>query len=422
MAIGDPRSTNEPQSPDASRTGNATSLPGGALPRLEIAKPSPGTSAAKESLNDLLIEFGGSDTASASRRVSGEERSRRWAALLMDRTGIEGAPAELAKNQFIDWLAHSAEGILGSVQVFPDVLQTTRFWNELKIIESPLRFLKTILENLRSGSLTFYEAVDCIGRSFAWEEPRLFKWKQGLENLAGLKRWMPAFMHAHEYLTAAFSLNNETLDRLKESLLQSLEEPHRFLDPAVRIDFDNKFLEFKKNYMDTYFLLHEEALHVMGGFKKDEVKVDSIALRNLELLSGLPHADQSCLNRVKLLARWIQRNQCNLPVDQILELYPRCYCNFNPAARQHPASSAAQINVWIQEGLEDFRAVLRRCGNWILLEAKAQSTDDESLKQIFSLLGTDPMIPLKPLTVRTLKKVIARNSAEFLSEMRKSRR
>ena len=428
MDIGDPRNITKAQSPESSKTNATPGLPGSGTPKLEIAKTSKGTSTPsaasdgpKESLTDLLIEFGCAEPAPSPKKMSSEERSRRWAALLMDRVGMESAPPELARTQFIDWLTHLAEGVLGIMPALPGIFQTTRFYNEIKTIESPLRFLKTVSENLRSGALTFYEAVNCVGRSFGWEEERLEKWKQGLENFAGFKRWLPSFMHAHEYLTAAFPMNNERLDKLRALLLQALDEPHRLLEPGARIDFDTKFLEFKKNYMDTYFLLHEDALHVMGGFQRDEVKVDPVALRNLELLSSLPHADQSFLNRVKLLARWIQHNQCNLPVDQILELYPRCYCNFNPAVRQHPSSSATQINTLLQEGLEYFRRVLRRCGNWILLEVKAQAADDESLKQINTLLGDGPLIPLKPSSTKLLKKIITRNSGEFLSEIRKAR-
>jgi len=355
-------------------------------------------------------------------RTSEKDRSHRWVALLTGNAGLKDAPAELAREQFLDWLRQPAEGVFGNIPAFAEVFQTTRFYNEIKAIESPARFLKTVSDNLRSGSLSFYEAVDCVGRYFGWEEERYLQWKRGLENLAGFTRWLPGFAHAHEYLSAAFPLGIDKLDRLRDLLLKLIEEPHRFLESRARSEFDSRFLEFKKNYMDSYFVLHEDALYGMSGLKKEEVKVDSVALRNLELLSSLPHADQSFLNRVKLLARWIQRNQCNLPLPQILELYPRCYCNFNPRRQQQPATSAAQINALIQEGLEFFRTILRRCGHLILLEARAETVDDDSLKQITAALSDGPMIPLKVQAVKILNKVIIRNSNEFLSEIRKAQK
>jgi hypothetical protein len=423
MDIGDHRNFPKPHPPETPETNASAGSADTASPKIETkgVSVSPGIPT-HESMGDLLMEFGDLGAAATSKRISGEDRSRRWAILLMNDSSMEGASTELIKDRFLDWLTHSTEGALGQMPTLPEVFQTTRFWNEIKAIDSPVRFLKTILDNLRSESLTFYEAVDCTGRSFGWEEERLSRWKQGLESLAGFKRWLPAFIHAYDYLTSAFSLNNDRLDQLREQLLRSLDEPHRLLDPKVRIDFDNKFLMFKKTYMDSYFLLHEEALHVTSGFKRDEAKVDPIALRNLELLSSLPHVDQSFLNRVKLLARWIQRHQCNLPVDQILELYPRCYCNFNPTARQNPTSSAVPVNTLIQNGLEYFRAVLRRCGHWILRETNVQSSEEECQKQITALLEDGPMIPLKPATIETLKRIVASNPSEFLSEIRKMRK
>jgi hypothetical protein len=351
-----------------------------------------------------------------------EQKARRWAALLTGNFGLKDCSVEFARGPLTDWLAQSAEGTFVTISSFPEIFQTTRFGSEIKAVESPLRFLKTVLDGLRSGALSYFAAIDLIGRNFGWNEERLFQWKLGLENLAGLNRWLPGFVHAHGYLIAAFPLGDEKLDLLRGALLQSVEEPHRFLQPNARDEFDNGFLEFKKGYMDAYFLLHEDELHAMAGMKKEEPRVDPVALRNLDFLSGLHYSDKSYLNRVKLLAKWIQQNQCNLPVHEILELYPRCYCNFNPASRQQPASSVTRINGIIQEGLDYFRTLLRSCEQRIRQELDSQSTDQDTRREIKAILGAGPMIPLKPQCIKILNRMIAKNSGEFLSEIRKRKK
>jgi hypothetical protein len=351
-----------------------------------------------------------------------EQKARRWASLLTDNPGMLDSSLEDAREHLIYWLVQSAEETLIDLSDFPEAFQTTRFWHEIKTVEGPFRFLKAALDGLRSGDLSFMTAIDHIGRNFGWDEERLLNWKLGLENLAGLKRWLPFFAHAYEYLSAAFPLGDEKIDCLRSALLQSIGESHRFIQPNARNEFDDGFLEFKKNYMDAYFLLHEDALHVIGGIDKEEIRIDPAALRNLEFLSGLQYSDKSYLNRVKLLAKWIQQNQCNLPLNQILELYPRCYCNFNPSGQQQPSSSAAQINGIIQEGLEYFRTLLRRHDQLILQELDAQPIDENSQKQIREILGNGPMIPLKAQSIEILNRIIAQNSGEFLSEIRKSKR
>jgi hypothetical protein len=417
--------------------GDSTSLPDSAALTSDSKKifptPVPGSDPGlkKESgQNDFWIEFQNPEISASApsnrlpepmpEKASGDTRVRHWAALLTGNAGLRDGTVEFAQEQFMEWLAKSVEGGAGTMAGFPEAFQTIRFWSAIKAIESPLRFLKTISDNIDSGALSFAEAIERIGRNFGLDEERLFKWEQAVENLAGLRRWLPAFTHAHSYLSAAFPVGIEKLDTLRSVLLQMIDEPHRFLEQNARNEFDSRFLDFKKNYMDSYFLLHEDVLHIMSGMKRDEVKVDAAALRNLEMLSGLRHTDQSYLNRVKLLAKWIQHNQCNFPLHQILELYPRCYCNFNPGRYQQPASSAAQINAIIQEGLEYFRTILRRCGHLILLEVKAQPVDDESLKQITAALSDGPMIPLKMQSIRILNKIIVRNQNEFLAEIRKT--
>jgi hypothetical protein len=129
--------------------------------------------------------------------------------------------------------------------------------------------------------------------------------------------------------------------------------------------------------------------------------------------------DKRYLNRVKLLAKWVQRNQCNLPVRQILERYPRCYCNFNPSAHLQPGDSAARINSTIKDGIDYFRMRLRKCGDLIMAELKAQPVEDSMQHSISALLGDGPIPALKPQTVKILHKIIGKYPNEFLAVLRK---
>jgi hypothetical protein len=350
-----------------------------------------------------------------------ESRARRWTSLLTGNPNLKDGSLDVAQQELLKWLERSSNGISRDLSSYPDVFQTTRFWSALKTIESPLRFLKTLHQGLQSGAFSFVEAIDHIGRNFGWEEERLLRWKQGLESVSGLGRWLPAFTNSSEYVRASFPLGRDPIDRSREQLLQWIEEPYRFIGPKARSEFEERFFEFKKNYMDAYFVLHEDALHVMSGMKKDEAKIDPVALRNLDLLSELQYTDKSYLNRVKLLARWIQHNQCHLPLNQILEQYPRCYCNFNPGTRQQHTASSAQINAMIQEGLDYFRVILRRCGQIIMLDLKNQPADDNSMKQITAVLNDDgPIVPLKVQTIKALNRIIIKHSAEFVAQIRKA--
>jgi hypothetical protein len=353
-------------------------------------------------------------------QTTGESKARHWAALLTGNAALRECSIGSAQEHLMQWLLHSSDGVPKDLSDFPEAFQTARFWSYIKTIENPLRFLKTVYRSLQSVDFSFFEAIDRVGRNFGWEEERLLRWKQELENIAAMLHWLPEFKRSCEYIRVSFPLGRQNPDQLREFLLQIIDEPHRFLESRDRNEFDKRFLEFKKSYIDAYFLLHEDALHVMSGLKKDELKIDAVALRNLDLLSGLQHTDKIYLNRVKLLARWIQHNQCHLPLDQILEIYPRCYCNFNPGSHRQPGASAAQINGMIQEGLEYFRTILRRCGHLIMADLKTHPIDDQNLAPITAALSDGPMIPLNAQTIKILNRIIVKNSGEFLTEIRKA--
>jgi hypothetical protein len=345
-----------------------------------------------------------------------------WTALLTGDKNLVATGVESARSHLLAWLVQSVERFAKNAANFPEPCRTTRFGNEIKAIETPLRILRTILHSLNSDAFSFQEAIDHAGRCFAWDEKRLLKWKQDFENMEGLARWLPSLQQAQDYLNAAFPLDIHNLDQMRTSLLQAMHEPQQFFDSKMRQDFDERFLDYKKSYIDSYFLLHEDALHGINGLNNDEPRIDPVSLRNLDLLSGLQHTDKSYLNRVNLLAKWMHHNRCNLPLHQILETYPRCYCNFNPCGRQQPAGITGQINALIQKGLEYFRNILHSCSGWIMQELRDPSIDDNSRQQIAALLADGPMPPLRMQSVKTLNRMLSRHSTEFLTEIRKTSR
>ena len=351
--------------------------------------------------------------------VAGPIRSFEWAAIITNRPELAAESSESARDALLNWWNRSAEAVSRKISGFPEPFQTTRFKKEIRFIERPLAALKPAFDSLRAGESSFFEAMDYLGRSFAWNQARLRRWKDGLESLSALDSWLPAFMKALEYLNVALPLGREGIDGSRDTLLRSIQEPCNFLGDSARRGFEEKFFEFKRSYIEAYIHLHEDALLIVGGSRRDEAKVDKAMLRNLDLLSSLPHMDKSYLNRVKLLARWVKRNECNLPVRQILERYPRCYCNFNPSGYQQPADSAAQINGFIRDGIDYFRGLLGRCGHLITAELKVQQVDEHARRPIAALLGDGPIVPLRPQTIKILNRIISKYPNEFLAEIRK---
>jgi hypothetical protein len=350
---------------------------------------------------------------------SSQNRALEWAALITGRPEVKNASADSARNALLNWWTRAAEGISRNVPDFPESFCTTRFKKETRFIEGPLTALNPVFDSLLVGESSFFEAMEHLGRNFAWDQERLLRWKTGLESLAATILWIPAYLRARNYLAAALPIGREEIDQVRDALLQATYEPYLFLEAQARLEFEEKFVEFKKGYGDAYYLLHEDALHIAGSLNKDEAKIDPVRLRNLDLLSTLPHMDKSYLNRVKLMAKWVQRNQCNLPVRQILERYPRCYCNFNPSGHLQPGDSAARINSTINDGVDYFRMRLRKCEHLILAELKAQQVEDPVQRTISALLGDGPTPALKPQTVKILHKIISKYPNEFLAVLRK---
>jgi hypothetical protein len=340
-----------------------------------------------------------------------------WAALMAGRPELKGNDIDFVREQLNAWWKNAAEAFSAGFSDLPEAFRTTRIWSEIKFVEAHFLALEPILNSLRAETFSFTEALDHVARHFGGDKGRLLKWIQNLENLRGLILWLPTFVNAQDYLNSAFLLGEEKPDQLCTTLRSSLGRTHRFFDSNVRTSFNSDFLEFKKIYSDRYSSLHDAAFGVLGGSAR-ELKVDSISLRNLDLLSSLQYSEKAYVNRVKVMARWAQRNGCRLPVRHILERHPRCYCNFNPSGRQQPTDSAAQINALIKEGIDHFRKGLRSFEQLILKELEAESVNENISKQITDLLGNGPLPQLKPQSIKVLNRMILKHSNEFLLGLR----
>ncbi|HYK88312.1 MAG TPA: hypothetical protein VE398_06060, partial [Acidobacteriota bacterium] len=349
-----------------------------------------------------------------------EKEALRIAATL---TGMQELQSrEVVRDRMLEWwnavLETEAAVLSPKARSLPDSLMTTNFWREVKPTRNRLQMVKPVMESLRSGEASLAAAVGEILGAFGGNEGQLLEWRDALRNLAGLIRWLPGYEHTKDYLVGAFPLGHDILDGQRACLLGLIAEPHRFIQPSAREKYDLEFLEFKKGYIDCYQSAHEEALNIVSASKEAERKVDAKALQNLELLSNLLYTDKSYLNRVRILGKWILHNQCLLPVREILERYPRCYCNFNPAGNRELAESAAQINTLIQEGIEYFRDALRKCSLMIIEDLKILKVDEFHTKQIAAVLSHGPLTSLKPRTVEIINKIIEKHSSDFLIALR----
>jgi hypothetical protein len=353
------------------------------------------------------------------RGPSEERLALRWAALLCGQESIAGLSLHAAKNQILAWAAADLDiqpGALAAMrQPLPEQFVTTRFLHAARSLEAGLEYIKKIMLDLSRAEVDCIGAMMRLAQHFHSDEARLLEWKERARNAPRFQAWLPAFRHAAAYLEDSLPTPFERLEEIRCELRKLCAEPHRFLEARERECFDRCFDEFRKGYIDYYFAAHEDTVHIVGNQEKMESKVDSVALRNLELLSDLNHADRGYLNRVRALGKWVQAHQCNLPVRQILELHPRCYCNFNPMGSRHLAESVNQMNDAIRQGIDHFRSILRRSRMIIIQELKDMRIDDHHAKQIAALLSRGPMIPLRQHSIDILNAVILRHAGSFLT-------
>ncbi len=340
----------------------------------------------------------------------GEETALSCASVLTGIDEIRHMTLGEAELRFREWWVSGPAAncvlLVERLDCLPESFVTVHFHNRTRPFANRLAALTSTIERLWKNDISFAAAMSRISAECMSGQDTGIPWHRSVDELASLMRWLPAFEHACEYVRSALPSGNPEIDRVRSSLLVSIEKPARFLAAEERDSFDRAFLEFKSRYTETYAQAHEQTVAMIVGAVAEATGLDTAALRNLEILSGFAQADRSCLERVRAVVAWLKSHHCNLPVRRILDRYPRCYCNFVPGADLKLQVPVSDLNAMIRDGTERIRESLRSCSTAIIAELKSLGIGESDTRQIAALLGPRPLVDLQPRPIEILNAII----------------
>ena len=368
-------------------------------------------------MNSIDGEYFNKDADPAVVSDPGAETALSCTSLLTGIDEIRRMTLEEAELRFREWwVAGPAANCLLLVErldCLPESFVTVHFHNRTRPLANRLATLTTTIECLWKNDVSFVAAMSRISGECMLGQETGISWYRSVDELASLMRWLPAFEHASEYVRSALPSGDPDIDRVRASLLASIEKPDRFLASEERDSFDRAFLEFKSRYTEAYALAHEQTVAMIVGSVAEATGLDTSALRNLEILSGFAQADRTYLERVRTIAAWLRDHHCNLPVRRILDRYPRCYCNFLPGADLKLQMPVSELNAMIRDGIERIRESLRGCSTAIVAELKSLGISESDTRQVVALLGQGPLVDLRPRTIEVLNAIIQRQPSRF---------
>ncbi len=386
--------------------------------------------AAKECLSTALARhlgpmYEGIDTTSPHLQEESRERLRAdqekdmlfWASRLAGSDEMMHLDVNAASEKLREWIRIVLDPEVGLLSAklhpMPVSLLTERFCDEVRLSEGTMERIEPVLQRFSQGDLPLPEAIAQLRRHFRDDIGLLQNWRDRMRRLASMARGLPAFEHAREYIQGVFPVPLTGLETLRRTLLKALDEPDKLLDPGEREEFESRFEEFKKGYIDWYTSFHLSSSQASGSEEEKAPAPDPVAMRNLELLSRLHHSDQSHIRKVRMIARWIRRQRCPLPVREILQRSPRCLCGFNPMTSTPVEEVLGRIEAVAQEGIHYFRTSLRSCSSVILQSLKPLRADEEQSRQVSVLLSGSAMIPLDERGISLLNLIIDQNVEVF---------
>ena len=335
------------------------------------------------------------------------------AALLTGMEDLTGKHADEVERRVLEWWESGPEGdcrmLAGKLSSLPESFMTVAFQNSTRGFAASMTAVCAAFDRYRRHELTFPEAMSHIGLQLSIERNESRSWRDTMDCLVALMRWQPVYERTCDYVRGALPTGDPDTDRMRSSLQEMTNQPHRFLEPSGRAAFDKAFSEFRSRYQEIYCRAHDETVRDGPESAEELPGVDRTALRNLELLSRLVRADREPLARVRAVLAWRRTQRCQLSVRTILEDSPRCCCNFIPGASLNVQASAPRLNQTIHEGIERLRAWLREYRRAIITDLESEGADESDSRQVAALLSQGSMVQLRPRTIEVLNSVLRRH-------------
>ncbi len=361
-------------------------------------------------MTDTYSDQPASALENGAAQKSAETELASSAALLTGMKDLHGLDMAGVEARVLAWWKSGAESschmLAQKLACLPESFMTVAFHNRTRAFMASLTAIRSAFERYSRKDLAYSEAMSHIGIQLNLERNETRSWFECMNDLVCLMRWETIYERACEYVRRAFPTGDTVVDHLRSSLLDLMNQPHRFLESSDRDLFERTFMEFKLRYSETYARAHEETVGEASGSEGGLSGVDRVALKNLQLLSRLPDANRTPLARVRMILSWRRARRCQLPVRTILEQSSRCCCNFVPGAFLSVQASASQLNHAIHEEIERLRIELRKHSRGIITDLQAEGADESDSRQVAALLSQGPMIPLRPRTIEVLNSVL----------------
>jgi hypothetical protein len=345
----------------------------------------------------------------AKTRVS-QQAAVRWANLLCANAGSVPFSSLEAESEARKWAAahlESQSGLLpGGIHPIPEPFLTKRYRDEAKDFDSAWERIRPTLIPFVRGELTCETAMAQISQAFGGDEERLHQWKMRACEVPEILRWQLHFEDAHRYLNASFSTDDPEVEQRRLELKRACSEPHRFLQPSPRSEFDIAFMKFKSRYIDFYATAHENSAEILADPTRMRSRLNPISLRNLELMSQIKGANRGFLNQVRALGKKIEEAQCSHPVRAILQRHPVCYCNMRPCGNRSLPQYLDQMNTAIADGIRNIRSILQSRKSVIGRKLDESGADAGCAREIAALLGEVDLPPISTESIRILNQLL----------------
>jgi hypothetical protein len=268
-----------------------------------------------------------------------------------DREKVRGALA----NWLNDW---QTAQVLARFEKLPEDTLNTKIWRLAASARKTFGSVAATVEEVLSDGITLEEGLQRVADAFSNSEKEFLDRTKDLMRLEDFINGADLRETVYEYLAVCEITQDETIEALREKLLEFINEMSIAPSEIVNRELERLWQLFQEKFSEHFAVKHDTVMRAHHLQEKFDEMMRSDEWWEFENLSALPVFQKNHWDRAEKICRRFRRLDCRIEVREMLKKYPFCACSFRISQMKEWENLPRDLTETVERGRQSYRKTL----------------------------------------------------------------
>lgn len=317
------------------------------------------------------------------------------------RTIDDSHDRENVRDALNNWLEDWKTGeVLARFEKLPEDTLNTKIWRLASNARKTFGLVAMTVEETLNEGITLEEGLQRIADAFSNSEKEFLERSKDLVRLEDFINGADRRETVWEYLAVCEITQDETIEDLRESLLEFVGEMSVAPSESLNRELERLWTQFQEKFSEHFAIKHDTVMKAHHLQEKYDEMMRSDEWWEFENLSALPVIQKNYWDRAERICRRFKQLDCRIEVREMLKTQPFCACSFRISQMKNWENLPRDLTEVVARGRRSYRKTLLILRETLmpLLQYLSEHTKEEEYAEaaanLFAIFKAGGEIPL----------------------------